>query len=74
MNRAVEPREATVRARIEADIKQEAEEVLKTLGMSMSDAIRLLVHQIALRRGFPLELTIPAPRTGEDAPPPQSLD
>ena len=45
-----------VRARIEPDIKLLAESVLSEIGMTPSDAIRLLFSQIALRGSFPLEL------------------
>ncbi|WP_426415362.1 type II toxin-antitoxin system RelB/DinJ family antitoxin [Aestuariirhabdus sp. LZHN29] len=47
-----------VRARIEPDIKAEAEQVLQQIGMSMADAIRLFVTQIARRQEFPVELRV----------------
>lgn len=45
-----------VRARIEQDVKQDAEQVLNAIGLTMSDAIRLFVRQVAVRGEFPLEL------------------
>ena len=33
--------------------------VLKSIGMSPSDAVRLLYRQIALRGEFPIELRVP---------------
>lgn len=45
-----------VRARIEQEIKHEAETVLNSIGLTMSDAIRLFVRQVAVRGEFPLEL------------------
>ena len=49
----------TVRARIDHNVKVKAEAVLKSIGMETSDAIRLLLNQIATRQEFPLELRVP---------------
>lgn len=48
-----------VRARIEPQVKHHAEQVLASLGMNMSDAIRIFVNQIAIREAFPIELKTP---------------
>ena len=48
-----------VRARIDEDTKHQAETVLDSIGLSMSEAIRLFTKQIALRNEFPLELKVP---------------
>ncbi len=48
-----------VRARIEPEIKEQAEAVLNALGMSTADAIRLFLTQVALRQAFPVELSLP---------------
>ena len=48
-----------VRARIEPQVRENAEAVLSELGMSMSDAIRIFVNQISLRQAFPIELKSP---------------
>lgn len=48
-----------VRARISPQLKHNAEQVLNEIGMSMTEAIRLFLTQIALRQEFPLELKIP---------------
>lgn len=48
-----------VRARVSPQLKHNAERVLDELGMSMTEAIRLFLTQIALRQEFPLELKIP---------------
>ena len=50
---------ATVHARIDSKTKRESERVLHEIGMTPTDAVRLLYRQIALRRGFPLELRVP---------------
>jgi len=50
---------ATVHARIDAKTKQASERVLRRIGMTPTDAVRLLYRQIALLREFPLELRVP---------------
>ena len=50
---------ATIRARVEAKLKADAEAVLGELGLSSSDAIRLFYKQVALRRGLPFDVVIP---------------
>jgi addiction module RelB/DinJ family antitoxin len=50
---------AIVRCRINPDVKGQAEEVLASIGMTTSDAMRLFLKQIALRGEFPLELKTP---------------
>ncbi len=50
---------ATVHARIDAKTKSASERVLHKIGMTPTDAVRLLYRQIALRGAFPLELRVP---------------
>jgi len=50
---------ATVHARIDLGTKKASERVLQKIGMTPTDAVRLLYRQIALRREFPLELRLP---------------
>ncbi|MEE9356199.1 MAG: type II toxin-antitoxin system RelB/DinJ family antitoxin [Methylococcaceae bacterium] len=50
---------ATVRCRINPDVKDQAEEVLASIGMTTSDAIRLFLKQVAIRGTFPLEIKTP---------------
>ncbi len=56
---------ATVHARIDRKTKEEAERVLHRIGMTPTEAVRLLYRQIALRKEFPLELRIPNKLTAE---------
>ena len=56
---------ATVHARIDPETKKSSEEVLHALGMTPTDAVRLLYKQIALRKEFPLELRVPNATTIE---------
>jgi len=50
---------ATVHARIDSKTKCVSERVLHKIGMTPTDAVRLLYRQIALRKEFPLELRVP---------------
>lgn len=47
------------RARMDDELKEHAEQILKSIGLSASDAIRLLYKQIIIRSEFPLELKVP---------------
>ena len=53
-----------IHARIDPATKEATEKVLDALGMTPTEAIRLLYKQIALRREFPLELRVPNQETG----------
>ena len=50
---------ATVSARIEPDIKNEAEDILKKLGVPVSVVIDSLYRQIILTQGIPFSLSLP---------------
>ena len=50
---------ATVRARIEPRLKNEAEHVLEDLGLSATQAINLFYRQVTLRKGLPFDVVIP---------------
>lgn len=57
-------KDSTVSARVENDIKTEAEEILQKLGIPVSVVINSLYRQIIYRHGVPFSLTIPQePRT-----------
>ena len=49
----------TVRARVESNLKQEVEEILKEIGLSTSQAITLFLKRIKYERGIPFELKVP---------------
>ncbi len=54
---------AMVRARIEPDLKQHAEEVFHNLGISVTQAITIFYKQVEMRNGLPFNVTIPNERT-----------
>lgn len=48
-----------VRARIEPDVKHNAEEILKGLGLSTSQAIGMFYKQVIFSQGLPFDVKIP---------------
>lgn len=49
-----------VYARIDSELKDNAEAILSKLGITTSNAIQMLYSQIVLTNGFPLDLKLPA--------------
>ena len=50
---------ATLNIRVNPQVKQEAEEVLSQLGVSMSTAIDVFLRQVSLTGGIPFSITLP---------------
>lgn len=57
------PKGATIHARVDKRLKQRAEKVLHQIGMSTSDLITLLLHQVVLTKGVPFDVKIPNQET-----------
>lgn len=53
------PKTKNVTVRLDADLKQEAEQVFSDLGLSTSQAIVLFYKQVQLNRGLPFEVRLP---------------
>jgi DNA-damage-inducible protein J len=45
--------------RIDESLRQEAEQTLKVIGMSISDAMRLFLHRVVIEQRLPLTLDVP---------------
>ena len=58
----------TLNLRVNPEVKQEAEDVLKKLGVPMSTAVDMFLRQIALTGGLPFSVSLPK------APPAQNAD
>lgn len=52
------PKSASIHARIEPELKEEAEAILKELGLNATLAITLFYQQVRLYRGLPFILRI----------------
>ena len=50
---------AVIHARIEPQTKEKAEEILRNLGLTPTEAIRIFYKQISLRGGLPFPVEIP---------------
>ena len=53
-------RTSNVFARVEPELKAQAETVLNELGIPMSNAISIFLKQVVLQRGIPFEIKLPA--------------
>ncbi len=52
-------RTSNVFARVEPNIKEQAESVLDQLGIPMSNAIGMFLRQVIIHRGIPFEVKLP---------------
>ena len=58
-------KEATVRARIDPELKAEVESLFKELGITTTEAITLFYRQVKLRNGLPFDVVVPNKKTEE---------
>ena len=49
--------------RVDDDIKEQATAALATMGLSVSDAVRLFLRRVVVDQAFPLELKVPNAQT-----------
>jgi DNA-damage-inducible protein J len=57
------PSDAVVRARIDGQVKEKAASVLADMGLSVSDAIRLLLVRLAAEKALPFDVKVPNAET-----------
>jgi len=57
------PENSVVRARINERIKEEAASVLSSMGLTVSDAFRLLLVRVAREKALPFEPLVPNSKT-----------
>lgn len=50
---------SNVFARVEPELKAQAEQVLERLGISMSNAVGMFLRQVVMQRGIPFDLKVP---------------
>ncbi len=56
-------RSSMLHVRMDDNLKREATEALAAMGLTASEAVRLLFHRIAADQAFPLELKVPNAET-----------
>ena len=54
---------ATARALLDPEVKEQAEAILKELGLSVSKSFELFYRQVIAQRGLPFELRVPNEET-----------
>lgn len=52
-----------VHVRVDDDLKREATEALEAMGLSVSDAVRLLLKRVVAEQALPFELKVPNAET-----------
>lgn len=58
-------KDVVVRARIDRETKEQASEALRSMGLSLPDAIRLTLIRVAEEKRLPFEIHVPNPTTIE---------
>ena len=53
------PKNGSIHARVDEQVKARAEKILRRVGISTTDAVTLLLHQIILNNGLPFDVRIP---------------
>ncbi len=55
--------DSVVRSRIDSNVKEEARLIFKQMGITLSDGIRLFLHQVIADRALPFVVKIPNRKT-----------
>ena len=50
---------SSIYTRVEPEIKEQAEHILSTLGIPVTNAVNLFLHQVVLRKGIPFDIMLP---------------
>ncbi|WP_414650367.1 type II toxin-antitoxin system RelB/DinJ family antitoxin [Duganella sp.] len=53
---------ATIRSRVEPELKEEATRILESCGLDLSTAIRLFLNNVVVAKGLPFDI-LPNPTT-----------
>lgn len=59
------PHSTMLHVRVDEETKTQASEALAAMGMSLSDAVRILLKRVVNDQAFPLELKVPNALTRE---------
>ncbi len=57
------PQSTMLHVRVDEEIKTQASEALAAMGLSVSDAVRILLKRVVNDQAFPLELKVPNAQT-----------
>ena len=50
------PKNTTINLRVDKEIKEQAGEILASLGLTLSEAFNLMLYQVRITRGLPFEI------------------
>ena len=53
-------RTSNVFARVEPEVKEQAESILNQLGIPMSNAVGMFLRQVVIQRGIPFDIKLPS--------------
>lgn len=59
-------KQTNLHIRIEPEVKEEAESILTSLGITSSDAISLFYKEIILQKGLPFEMKLQSSKSADD--------
>lgn len=59
------PHSSMLHVRVDDELKAQATQTLEAMGLSVSDAVRILLKRVVDDQAFPLELKVPNARTRE---------
>ncbi len=57
------PKDSYINARVDKHLKAQAEKVLRSLGVSTSELITMLLRQVVLTKGVPFDVRLPNEET-----------
>lgn len=57
--------DAVVRARVTSEVKSQASAIFKSMGLTTSDAIRMMLVQVVAEKALPFEIKLPNSTTQE---------
>jgi len=60
---AIMRKDAQINIRLEGRLRDDAERILKRLGVSISEAVNIFLSQVVLQKGFPFDVKIPNEET-----------
>jgi DNA-damage-inducible protein J len=60
------PRDAFIRARTDAQLKDTVEAIFEQIGINTTDAVNIFFHQVVLHQGLPFDVKIPNKRGQKD--------
>ena len=58
-------KEATLQVRMDAELKDQAEQLYRNMGTSLAEAVRIFTRQSVLENGMPFRIHVPSQNPGQ---------